>query len=106
MRKGRVFVKGVFAGVLSELDSRHFVFEYAQDYLQDNSLPAVCLAMPKKQQRYESSALFPFFSNMISEGHNRKMQSRFLHIDEDDDFGILLATAQYDTIGAVTVTPF
>ncbi len=28
-----------------------------------------------------------------------------LHIDENDDFGILLATAQYDTIGAVTVKP-
>ena len=28
-----------------------------------------------------------------------------LHIDESDDFGILLATAQEDTIGAVTVKP-
>lgn len=42
---------------------------------------------------------------MLSEGDNRKLQSRMLHIDEDDDFGILLATAQYDTIGAVTVKP-
>ena len=49
--------------------------------------------------------LFPFFFNMLSEGDNRKLQSRMLHIDEDDDFGILLATAQYDTIGAVTVKP-
>jgi serine/threonine-protein kinase HipA len=28
-----------------------------------------------------------------------------LHIDENDDFGILLATAQLDTIGAVTIKP-
>ena len=33
------------------------------------------------------------------------MQSMLLHIDEKDDFGIMLATAQYDTIGAVTVKP-
>ena len=36
---------------------------------------------------------------------NRQMQSQLLRIDPDDDFGILLATAQYDTIGAVTVKP-
>jgi serine/threonine-protein kinase HipA len=34
---------------------------------------------------------------------NRQLQSRQLQIDENDDFGLLLATAQTDTIGAVTV---
>jgi serine/threonine-protein kinase HipA len=28
-----------------------------------------------------------------------------LKIDENDDFGLLLATAQNDTIGAITVKP-
>ena len=37
---------------------------------------------------------------------NRQVQSMLLHIDENDDFGIMLATAQHDTIGAVTVKPF
>ena len=48
---------------------------------------------------------FPFFSNLLSEGENRKFQSAVLKIDENDDFGILLATANYDTIGCVTVKP-
>ena len=52
---------------------------------------------------WTSNHLFPFFFNMLSEGANRKIQSQLLHIDENDDFGILLATAQTDTIGAVTV---
>ena len=52
-----------------------------------------------------SNHLFPYFFNMLSEGENRQIQSRMLHIDEDDDFGILLATAQMDTLGAVTVKP-
>jgi serine/threonine-protein kinase HipA len=42
---------------------------------------------------------------MLSEGANRELQSTLLHIDENDDFGILLATAQNDTIGAVTIKP-
>jgi len=49
--------------------------------------------------------LFSFFFNMLSEGENRQIQSQLLHIDVEDDFGILLATAQTDTIGAVTVKP-
>jgi serine/threonine-protein kinase HipA len=42
---------------------------------------------------------------MLSEGVNRKLQSRTLKIDETDDFGLLAATARYDTIGAITVKP-
>jgi serine/threonine-protein kinase HipA len=42
---------------------------------------------------------------MLSEGVNRKLQSLQLKIDESDSFGLLMATAQYDTIGAVTVKP-
>ena len=52
-----------------------------------------------------SELLFPFFSNMLSEGHNRRVQARLLHVDEDDEFGILAQTALYDTPGAVTVKP-
>ena len=42
---------------------------------------------------------------MLSEGENRRIQSQLLHISPDDDFGILLATAHTDTIGAVTIKP-
>ena len=40
---------------------------------------------------------------MLSEGVNRKLQSRQLKIDENDYFGLLVATAQFDTIGAISV---
>jgi serine/threonine-protein kinase HipA len=42
---------------------------------------------------------------MLSEGVNRKLQSLYLRIDENDHFGLLAATAQTDTIGAITVKP-
>jgi serine/threonine-protein kinase HipA len=42
---------------------------------------------------------------MLSEGVNRDLQSVLLKIDEEDHFGLLAATAQVDSIGAVTVKP-
>ena len=101
MRQGKVYVNGTEAGILQEDDSGQYTFSYDDDY---KGRP-VCLTMPLRKEEYKSDYLFPFFFNMLSEGANRKMQSLLLHIDENDDFGILLATAQTDTIGAVTITP-
>ena len=42
---------------------------------------------------------------MLSEGVNKKLQSMRLKIDENDNFGLLIAVAQYDTIGAITIKP-
>ena len=101
MRQGKVYVNGTEAGILQENDSGQYTFSYDDDY---KGRP-VCLSMPIRNEEYRSDYLFPFFFNMLSEGANRKMQSQLLHIDENDDFGILLATAQSDTIGAVTIKP-
>ncbi|WP_245970282.1 HipA N-terminal domain-containing protein [Pseudochryseolinea flava] len=49
--------------------------------------------------------MFPFFFNMLSEGSNKELQCRLLRIDETDHFALLLAIANFDTIGAVTVKP-
>lgn len=105
MRKCGVYVNGIEAGILVETDTpREYTFKYGKDYL-DKRLPAVCLAMPLREEEYRSRVLFPFFFNLLSEGENRSTQSSLHHIDQDDDFGILLATAQYDTVGSVTVKP-
>jgi serine/threonine-protein kinase HipA len=42
---------------------------------------------------------------MLSEGANRELQCTQLRIDENDNFGLLMETAQYDTAGAITVKP-
>jgi len=89
------------AGILQETDAREYVFTYGKDYHGE----PVCLAMPVRKEAYHSNHLFPYFFNMLSEGSNRQVQSMLLHIDENDDFGIMLATALHDTIGAVTVKP-
>lgn len=93
------------AGVLTENARNSYEFDYDKEYLKSKDAVPVSLTLPLSDKPYHSEVLFPFFFNMLSEGDNRKLQSRMLHIDEDDDFGILLATAQYDTVGAVTVKP-
>lgn len=103
MRKLAVYRNKEYAGILSEEDRNTFVFKYDDAYYFDTTKSAISLTLPKSQQVYHSPFLFPFFFNMLSEGVNRQLQCRLLKIDEDDNFGLLSATAQYDTIGAVTV---
>ena len=105
MRRAEVYRNGILAGILTEESRQSFLFRYNENYFADQEKPAVSLMLPKTQREYRSEFLFPFFSNMLSEGANRKIQSRLLRIDEKDDFGILLATAQLDTVGSVTVKP-
>ena len=101
MRQCKVFVQDMEAGLLQEVKGEGYRFTYIIGY---DGAP-VCLSMPVREKPYLSENLFPYFFNMLSEGENRQVQSQMLHIDENDDFGILLATAQFDTIGAVTVKP-
>ena len=101
MRRCKVLVHDIEAGILQETDAKDYVFTYNENYTGE----PVCLAMPVRPEPYRSGHLFPYFFNMLSEGSNRQVQSIMYHIDEADDFGIMLATAQLDTIGAVTVKP-
>jgi serine/threonine-protein kinase HipA len=105
MRKVEVFKNGVLAGILSQETRNRFVFRYDDTYFNDISKPAISLTLPKTKNEYTSDYLFPFFFNMLSEGVNRKLQSVLWKIDEEDDFGILMQTAQYDIIGAITIKP-
>lgn len=105
MRAIEIYRNGVLAGTLTEENRQHYVFRYDDNYFNDAGQPAISLTLPKTEKEYSSEFLFPFFFNMLSEGVNRKLQSTQLRIDEEDNFGLLEATAQYDTIGAVTVKP-
>lgn len=103
MRRAEVLMNKIVAGILTETDEGHYTFQYDDAYINNQKLPAISLSFPKRREVYVSDELFPFFFNMLSEGVNKTMQCRTLHIDEDDSFGILLATARNDTIGAITI---
>lgn len=103
MRQAQVFSNGVLAGVLTETDSGKYIFCYDDSFLIDDKQTAISLSLPKSQREFSSETLFPFFFNMLSEGTNKAIQCQTLKIDENDTFGLLLATAHTDTIGAITV---
>lgn len=105
MRTLEIYRNGILAGLLIEENRKKYIFRYDEQYFIDDHNPAISLTLPKTQKEYISEFLFPFFFNMLSEGVNRKLQSLQLKIDEEDNFGLLAATAQYDTIGAITVNP-
>ena len=77
MRKGMVYMNGIPAGVLTEVSPTEYLFRYEDAYYADAAMPAVSLTLPKTQQEYWSPYLFPFFSNMLSEGRNRAVQSDY-----------------------------
>jgi serine/threonine-protein kinase HipA len=105
MRTLEIYRNGILAGLLIEENRKQYIFRYDEKYYIEDNNPAISLTLPKSQKEYRSEFLFPFFFNMLSEGENRKLQSIQLRIDEEDHFGLLGATAQYDTIGAITVKP-
>lgn len=105
MRTIEIYRNGILAGTLTEENRHRYIFRYDDNYFNDASKPGISLTLPKTQKEYSSEFLFPFFFNMLSEGVNRKLQNTQLKIDEEDHFGLLAATAQYDTIGAITVKP-
>jgi HipA-like protein len=102
MRSAKVFYNGVLAGVLSK-ERGIYRFVYDKDYLRTSDSKPITVMLPKREKPYESKILFPVFVNRLSEGANKAIQNRLLKIDEQDYFSLLLATAETETIGPLTV---
>lgn len=105
MREANVYYNKELAGRIIEESRSSYRFRYEDGYYLNSKMPPISLTLPKIRQEYQSGYLFPFFYNMLAEGVNKQLQSRQFRIDEDDAFGLLLATAGSDTIGAITVKP-
>jgi HipA-like protein len=103
MKRANVYKNEILTGMLTQHNSKSYVFRYDDAYYTNDAMPAVSLTLPKSEQEYEADHLFSCFFNMIAEGVNRTLQARQLRIDEEDYFSLLLATAQSNTIGSVTL---
>ncbi len=106
MRQAAVYRNRELAGVLTENDAqtgKGYTFRYDDAYFADPHKYAISLTLPKTQQEYQSENVFPFFSNLITEGANLSLQSRYLKIDKRDVLGLLLATTEHDSIGNITI---
>ncbi|SRR5579883_174407 len=98
MRKARIFVNDIFAGILEEKVSGQFRFTYQSEY---HGAP-VSLTMPIKNAEYEFNQFPPFFEGLLPEGIQLEAMLRKYKIDKNDLFGQLLKVGN-DLVGAVTV---
>ena len=99
MRKAKVFVKGIEAGILTEIHlGKKYVFEYHNEYL---GLP-VSRTMPLKKKVYAFNGFPPFFDGLLPEGIQLDGLLKIKKIDKDDYFSQLIAVGD-DLVGVVTI---
>ena len=98
MRRAIVMVHGNRAGVLTEVSSGEYHFEYDENYEGE----AVSLTMPLNHKKYGYKSFPPFFEGLLPEGVMLEGLLRIAKIDKKDHFSQLIATGN-DLVGAVTV---
>jgi serine/threonine-protein kinase HipA len=98
MRKAKVLVNAIEAGLLEELDNGHYKFTYHEHY----NYASVSLTMPLTQRVYEFEHFPSFFEGLLPEGIMLDGLLRKYKLDKNDLFGQLIQVG-HDLVGAVTV---
>lgn len=98
MKKARILVNGIVAGILEKLDGDHYRFTYEKAYQG----PPVSLTMPLAANIYQYEKFPPFFEGLLPEGEMLEAVVRKHKLDKKDYFGQLLKVGQ-NVIGAVTI---
>jgi len=104
MRKGKVYYKDHFAGIILETDDGEYIFQYDVQYVHNHPSDFITFTMPVKEKPYIDDRLFSFFEGLIPEGWLLDIASENWKINRNDRMGLLLACCQ-DCIGAVSVKP-
>ncbi|HBH23984.1 MAG TPA: phosphatidylinositol kinase [Cytophagales bacterium] len=104
MRRGYVYYKDRFAGIITETNDGEYVFQYDPQYVVDHPDDFITFTMPVSEYPYTEKRLFPFFEGLIPEGWLLDIASENWKINKNDRMGLLLACCQ-NCIGAVSVVP-
>ncbi len=104
MRRGKVFYKDHFAGIVLESDEGGYVFQYDKHYVKEHPAEFITFTMPVTEKPYTEKRLFTFFEGLIPEGWLLEIASENWKINRNDRMGLLLACCQ-NCIGAVSVVP-
>jgi len=104
MRKGKVYYKDYFAGVIVETNEGDYVFQYDKEYVQNHPDDFITFTMPVTEKPYVDNRLFPFFEGLIPEGWLLDIATENWKINRNDRMGLLLACCR-ECIGAVSVKP-
>ena len=90
MRRGKIYLNDIYAGLLTE-DENGFTFAYDAGFLRSG-----------KAEPYHDTVLFPFFDGLIPEGWLLNIAENSWKINRRDRMSLLLACCK-DCIGAVSV---
>jgi serine/threonine-protein kinase HipA len=98
VRRAEIYFKDRAAGILEETVAGGTRFTYAKDWTTQ-----IACSLPIAQREHEwKQGVHPFFQHLGPEGWLRQQQAHVAHIQEQDDFGLLLRFGA-DCIGAVSV---
>jgi serine/threonine-protein kinase HipA len=98
MRRASVFVNGIPAGVLEEVErGKQYTFRYHDGYLGD----PVSLTMPVEQGAFVFAEFPPFFDGVLPEGALLEALIKQAKVDRNDHFGQLVVVGK-DLVGDVT----
>lgn len=102
MRRAKVYINGVHAGILEEVEKGSlYRFSYVPNYAGE----PVSLLMPVREASYEFDRFPPFFDGILPEGMQLEALLKRAKIDRDDLFQQLI-TVGGDLVGNVTVEGF
>ena len=96
-----VYVRERLAGILAQTDEG-YAFNYDSAYVLDPNTKAVSLTLPKREEPYESTVLFPFFDGLIPEGWLLNVICHNWKLNSSNRFEILLKACE-DCIGCVSI---
>lgn len=101
MKQAKVFLKDMFAGILTE-DDMGYEFRYEPEYLKSDDALPVSLTLPLTEKPYRDKVLFPFFDGLIPEGWLLDIAEQNWKISARDRFSLLLACCK-DCIGNISI---
>ena len=104
MRKARIFVNGVFAGVLTE-DHDGYHFTYDAVYLNLENAKPLSPTMPLQEDEYIKEFMFPVFDGLIPEGWLLDIVDKNWKINPRDRMQLLLMCCK-DCIGNISVLDY
>jgi serine/threonine-protein kinase HipA len=99
MRKADVYVNGIKAGVLTEVQN---LYKYEFSYVANYSGHPISLTLPVKTQVYSFNSFPSVFEGLLPEGVQLEALLRDKKINRNDYFSQLMVCGG-DCVGAVTV---
>ncbi len=95
---------GRLVGRLTQPRPATLEFEYADDWLRDDRVPALSASLPKRAERYPRRECRPFFAGLLPEESQRDRVARSLGVSPLNDFA-LLDRLGGDVAGALQLLP-